>query len=85
MHLQVAKQQNSPKPSLDLITNFIFSRNNIFVEHVTKVANYASARYGVKPIIWDDMLRNFMEVSKFVYSMASKPVYIRWIKTDSEP
>ena len=46
------------------------------MEHVTKVANYASARYGVKPIIWDDMLRNFMEVGTFVSSMASEPVEV---------
>ena len=37
-------------------------RNNIFVDFVSEVATHVESRYKVKPIIWDDMLRNFMEV-----------------------
>ena len=35
-------------------------RNEIFVKHVTKVANHAATMHKVTPIVWDDMLRNFM-------------------------
>ncbi len=34
-----------------------FVRNQLFVEHVSRVARYAAEKYGVQPIIWDDMLR----------------------------
>ena len=36
------------------------SRTSIFTEHVVRVAQYASTVHKVKPIIWDDMLRNMM-------------------------
>lgn len=36
-------------------------RNLLFTAHVSKIANHAIANYGVKPIIWHDMLVNFME------------------------
>jgi len=36
-------------------------RSSVFVDHVTKVAKYVRSRYGVQPIIWDDMLRNMMQ------------------------
>ena len=35
-------------------------RSYIFVNHVTKIAEYVSSSYGVKTIIWDDMLRNLV-------------------------
>jgi len=37
------------------------SRTSLFTGHVSRIAKHVSATYGVKPIIWDDMLRNFME------------------------
>ena len=39
-----------------------FARNVIFTGHVSKIANHVIGKYGVKPIIWHDMLVNFMEV-----------------------
>lgn len=33
-------------------------RDTIFFDHVTRVATYVRDKYGVIPIIWDDMLRN---------------------------
>ena len=36
------------------------SRTSIFTEHVVRVAQYAATVHKVKPIIWDDMLRNMM-------------------------
>ena len=33
-------------------------RDTIFFDHVTRVARYVRDKYGVIPIIWDDMLRN---------------------------
>ena len=36
------------------------SRTSIFTEHVVRVAQYASTVHKVKPIIWDDMLRNML-------------------------
>lgn len=34
-------------------------REQIYLDHITRVANYVVHKYpGVKPIIWDDMLRN---------------------------
>ena len=33
-------------------------RSSLFVSHVTKIAEYVTSSYGVKTIIWDDMLRN---------------------------
>lgn len=36
-------------------------RNQVFVGHVGRVAQHVVQTYGVKPIIWDDMLRNFLE------------------------
>jgi len=30
---------------------------HLFVDHVTKVAQYVKTQYHVQPIIWDDMLR----------------------------
>lgn len=36
-------------------------RSSVFVDHVTRVAEYVRSRYGVQPIIWDDMLRNMMQ------------------------
>ena len=35
-------------------------RTSIFIDHVTRVAEYVNHTYKVTPIIWDDMLRNFM-------------------------
>ena len=34
-------------------------RTSLFVDHVTKVAEYVRQTYQVTPIIWDDMLRSF--------------------------
>ena len=36
-------------------------RNQLFVEHVSRVARYAADKYGVQPIIWDDMLRGVQQ------------------------
>ncbi|RWS06838.1 hypothetical protein B4U79_08355 [Dinothrombium tinctorium] len=33
-------------------------RDMIYLNHVTRVAKYVAEKYNVKPIIWDDMLRN---------------------------
>ncbi|RWS27090.1 hypothetical protein B4U80_05337 [Leptotrombidium deliense] len=33
-------------------------RDNIYLNHVTRVAKYVCDKYNVRPIIWDDMLRN---------------------------
>ena len=35
-------------------------RSEIFVSHVAAVAKHVKEAYNVQPIIWDDMLRNFM-------------------------
>eukprot|EP00092_Neocalanus_flemingeri_P007701 GFUD01008317.1.p1 GENE.GFUD01008317.1~~GFUD01008317.1.p1 ORF type:complete len:703 (+),score=116.08 GFUD01008317.1:215-2323(+) len=35
-------------------------RTSIFIDHVTRVAKYVNITYKVTPIIWDDMLRNFI-------------------------
>merc|ERR1712106_273906 len=35
-------------------------RTSIFIDHVSRVAEYVNHTYKVTPIIWDDMLRNFM-------------------------
>ena len=35
-------------------------RTSIFIDHVTRVAQYVKNTYKVTPIIWDDMLRNFI-------------------------
>merc|ERR1719410_3344083 len=35
-------------------------RNEIFLNHVSNVANYVRDNWQVTPIVWDDMLRNFM-------------------------
>jgi len=37
-----------------------FGRTSVFIDHVTKVAQYVNHTYQAIPIIWDDMLRNFM-------------------------
>ena len=44
-------------------------RNLLFTAHVSKIANHAIANYGVKPIIWHDMLVNFMEVGTIYLSI----------------
>jgi len=36
-------------------------RNKIFTDHVTRLGKHVSSIYKVKPIIWHDMLVNFME------------------------
>ena len=36
------------------------TRNEIFVDHVSRVAGYASKKYNLTPIVWDDMLRNLI-------------------------
>ena len=36
------------------------TRNEIFVDHVSRVASYASTKYNLTPIVWDDMLRNLI-------------------------
>ena len=38
----------------------ITSRNEIFLNHVSNVANHVRNTWQVTPIIWDDMLRNFI-------------------------
>uniref|UniRef100_A0A0K2TV29 beta-N-acetylhexosaminidase n=1 Tax=Lepeophtheirus salmonis TaxID=72036 RepID=A0A0K2TV29_LEPSM len=35
-------------------------RNEIFTQHVVNIASYIKNKFSVMPIIWDDMLRNFM-------------------------
>ena len=35
-------------------------RTSIFIDHVERVAQYTATVHKVTPIIWDDMLRNFM-------------------------
>jgi len=35
-------------------------RTSIFIDHVTRVAKYVNNTHKVTPIIWDDMLRNFI-------------------------
>ncbi|XP_023324784.1 hexosaminidase D [Eurytemora carolleeae] len=37
------------------------SRTVIFIDHVSRTAKYVITKYISKPIVWDDMLRNFME------------------------
>merc|ERR550517_27941 len=41
-------------------TTNISSRNEIFIDHVSRVATYASKTHNVTPIVWDDMLRNLI-------------------------
>jgi len=36
-------------------------RTSVFVDHVTRVAEYVRNTYQITPIIWDDMLRNMMQ------------------------
>merc|ERR1719150_958480 len=36
------------------------SSTSLFIDHVTRVAHYVKETYKVTPIIWDDMLRNFI-------------------------
>lgn len=33
-------------------------REDIFLDHVSRVAKYVKSKYHVQPIVWDDMLRN---------------------------
>lgn len=33
-------------------------REDLFLDHITRVASYVASKYNVRPIMWDDMLRN---------------------------
>ena len=41
-------------------TTNMSSRNEIFIDHVSRVATYAKNTHNVTPIVWDDMLRNLI-------------------------
>ena len=55
-------------------------KSSIFVNHVTKIAEYVKTAYGVKTIIWDDMLRNLFFDDLVALARVVEPMV--WVYTE---
>jgi len=64
---------------LDIMVKNNWSKHQLFLNHINKVAQYIKDRYpGVKPLVWDDELRKLSETELAEFNLGSLVEPVVW-------